>query len=78
MLEVTQEAKERLINGGFDDRTGARGIRRVLEENIEDPISEMIILGQIKAGETAELGIEDDKMSMKILKATGATGKCEA
>ena len=77
-LEVTAEAKRCLIDNGFDDRTGARGIRRVLEERIEDPISEMIILGQINAGETAELDLEGDNLSMKILKAAAAVGKYEA
>ena len=74
-LEVTAEAKRCLIDNGFDDRTGARGIRRVLEERIEDPISEMIILGQINAGETAELDLEGDNLSMKILKNAPAVGK---
>ncbi|MFP6632479.1 MAG: ATP-dependent Clp protease ATP-binding subunit [Planctomycetota bacterium] len=74
-LEVTAEAKRCLIDDGFDDRTGARGIRRVLEERIEDPISEMIILGQINAGETAELDLEGDNLSMKILKTAAAVGK---
>ena len=77
-LEVTAEAKRCLIDNGFDDRTGARGIRRVLEERIEDPISEMIILGQINAGETAELDLEGDNLSMKILKNAAAVGKYEA
>ncbi len=77
-LEVTAEAKSCLIDNGFDDRTGARGIRRVLEERIEDPISEMIILGQINAGETAELDLEGDNLSMKILKNAAAVGKYEA
>ena len=77
-LEVTAEAKRCLIDDGFDDRTGARGIRRVLEERIEDPISEMIILGQINAGETAELNLEGDNLSMKILKTAAAVGKYEA
>ncbi|MEE3298375.1 MAG: ATP-dependent Clp protease ATP-binding subunit [Planctomycetota bacterium] len=77
-LEVTAEAKGCLIDNGFDDRTGARGIRRVLEERIEDPISEMIILGQINAGETAELDLEGDSLSMKILKAAATVGKYEA
>ena len=77
-LEVTAEAKRCLIDNGFDDRTGARGIRRVLEERIEDPISEMIILGQINAGETAKLDLEGDNLSMKILKTAAAVGKYEA
>ena len=74
-LEVTTGAKEHLIEIGFDSRTGARGIRRVLEEKIEDPISEMIILDQIKPGELAQLQIENGILSMKILDTVGTTDK---
>jgi hypothetical protein len=38
----------------------------------------MIILGQINAGETAELDLEGDNLSMKILKNAAAVGKYEA
>ena len=38
----------------------------------------MIILGQINAGETAELNLEGDNLSMKILKTAAAVGKYEA
>ena len=77
-LEVTAGAKEHLIEIGFDSRTGARGIRRVLEEKIEDPISEMIILDQIKPGELAQLQLENGILSMKILDTVGTTDKREA
>jgi ATP-dependent Clp protease ATP-binding subunit ClpC len=77
-LEVTAGAKEHLIEIGFDSRTGARGIRRVLEEKIEDPISEMIILDQIKPGELAQLQLENGILSMKILDTVGTTDKRKA
>ncbi len=65
-LEVTEEAQQYLIQLGFDNKHGARGIRRVLEERIEDPLSEMIILAQINPGDTARLDYEEGCLRMRV------------
>ena len=77
-LAVSPKARDHLIEMGFDNRTGARGVRRALEEKIEDPVSEMIILDQIEPGQTAYLHLEDGRLAMKIRTTAGAAGKCEA
>jgi len=69
-LEVTDDAREFLIDVGFSDRTGARGIRRVLEERIEDPLSEMIILSQVQSGDAVSLGFENDALRMHVPQST--------
>jgi ATP-dependent Clp protease ATP-binding subunit ClpC len=66
-IEVTPEAVDRLIACGYSEKTGARGIRRVLEERIEDPLSEMILLGQIHAGDTARVEVEDGAVRVLAL-----------
>ena len=65
-LELSPEALQYLCSVGYNDRTGARGIRRVLEERIEDPISEMIILGQIQSGDLARLEFTGDNLQFKV------------
>ena len=77
-LTVSPEARDHLIEKGFDNRTGARGVRRALEEKIEDPISEMIILNQIESGQLTHLEFENGRLSMKILKTAGGTPRREA
>ena len=77
-LTVSRRARDLLLEMGFDNRTGARGVRRALEEKIEDPVSEMIILDQIEPGQTAHLHLENGILSMKIRTTAGTTGKCEA
>jgi ATP-dependent Clp protease ATP-binding subunit ClpC len=69
-LEVSVDAREYLIDAGFSDRTGARGIRRTLEERVEDPISEMIILAQVRAGDAVRLGVEDGSLRMFLPQST--------
>jgi ATP-dependent Clp protease ATP-binding subunit ClpE len=42
LLEVTQAAKEKLAQMGFDPKFGARPLRRVLQDQVEDAIAENV------------------------------------
>ena len=50
-LEFTEEAKTLLIDKGYDEKYGARPLRRAVEHYLEDPLAEAIIRGRIKDGE---------------------------
>jgi ATP-dependent Clp protease ATP-binding subunit ClpC len=50
-LELTQAAKELLAQHGFDPVLGARPLRRTIQREIEDTLSEKILFGDLKAGE---------------------------
>lgn len=45
-IEVTSEAKEKLVDLGYDPRYGARPLRRVIQSNIEDQLTDLILDGQ--------------------------------
>ena len=47
-LELTEDARQYLIDKGFNPDFGARPLRRALEQHIEDPISEDILRGNYK------------------------------
>ncbi|MCX5716650.1 MAG: ATP-dependent Clp protease ATP-binding subunit [Candidatus Omnitrophica bacterium] len=49
-LELTKEAKEFLIERGFDHVFGARPLKRTMQRFLEDPLAEDIISGRIKKG----------------------------
>src|SRR5476649_2634631 len=51
-LEFTPEAKELLIDKGYDEKYGARPLRRAVEHYLEDPLAEAILRGDVKEGET--------------------------
>ncbi len=51
-LEVTQAAKDHLIKIGYDASYGARPLRRVIQNMIEDPLAEHLLLGRYKPGTT--------------------------
>jgi len=42
-IEVTQEAKEKLVELGYDPRFGARPLRRVIQEKIEDQLTDLLL-----------------------------------
>jgi ATP-dependent Clp protease ATP-binding subunit ClpA len=47
-LEMTPEAREFLVEKGFDPVFGARPLKRTIQRYIEDPLSEEIISGHFK------------------------------
>jgi ATP-dependent Clp protease ATP-binding subunit ClpC len=49
-LEVTSDAKDHLIKLGYDADYGARPLRRVIQNMIEDPLAEALLLGRFAAG----------------------------
>src|ERR687898_247774 len=49
-IEFTNEALDKLAEDGYDPAFGARPLRRVLQRMIEDPMSEMILRGDIPNG----------------------------
>jgi len=50
-IELTVGAKHLLAERGFDPVLGARPLRRAIQREIEDPLSEKILFGELKAGE---------------------------
>jgi len=51
-MDLTKEAKEFLINKGFDPVFGARPLKRTIQRYIEDPLAEDVIAGKFKSGDT--------------------------
>jgi ATP-dependent Clp protease ATP-binding subunit ClpC len=58
-LEVSDEAKDLLIELGYDPEFGARPVRRVIQDRLEDMMSEDILSGKLKTGDVARVGVED-------------------
>ena len=50
-IELTQAAKEALAERGYDPVLGARPLRRTIQRDIEDVLSEKILFGELKPGE---------------------------
>ena len=59
-LELTQEAKYLLADKGYDPQLGARPLRRAIQRMVEDPVSEKLLLKELRAGEIVVVDVEDD------------------
>ena len=68
VLELTDAAKDWLADKGFDPDFGARPLRRVIQNNIEDELAEELLAGNVKAGDRilADHDGEQDKLVMTI------------
>ena len=59
-LELTDAAKDLLAQKGFDPLLGARPLRRVIQRDIEDAISEKILMGDLTDGERVKVDAEGE------------------
>ncbi|HEU0041048.1 MAG TPA: AAA family ATPase, partial [Jiangellaceae bacterium] len=59
-IELTPAAKELLAKHGFDPVLGARPLRRTIQREIEDNLSEKILFGELKAGEIVVVDVEGE------------------
>ena len=65
-LELTEEAKKHLAEKGFDPVLGARPLRRLIQNEVEDALSDEVLGGNLKDGDVAVVDFEDDKIVIRI------------
>lgn len=58
-IELTDKAKKLLAKRGFDPVLGARPLRRTIQREIEDQLSEKILYGEVAAGELVTVDVEN-------------------
>jgi ATP-dependent Clp protease ATP-binding subunit ClpC len=73
-LEFTAESKALLIEKGYDEKYGARPLRRAIEHYLEDPLAEAILRGEVKDGEPCLVERDGDKLIFKQKTPTADTG----
>ena len=61
-LDASEEAVAELAREGFDPKYGARPLRRAIQSRVEDAVAEKLLDGTLKAGDTAKLTVEDEKL----------------
>ena len=61
-LEVTDTAKDFLGEKGYDEAFGARPLRRVIQDMIEDKLSDSILRGQFRPGDTVIVDVEGEEI----------------
>lgn len=65
-LKITPAAIDIVAEAGFDAEYGARPIRRVLQDKIEDLLSEKLLAGNIETGATVTIGAKKGEITIKV------------
>ena len=61
-LDASDEAVAELAKEGFDPKYGARPLRRAIQSKVEDAVAEKMLDGTLKAGDTAKLTVENNRL----------------
>jgi ATP-dependent Clp protease ATP-binding subunit ClpC len=65
-LKLTDAALEFLVERGYDEKFGARPLRRAIQRFIEDPLSEKILTAEFPAGEEIEVDVSADGQTLEF------------
>ena len=56
-LIFRESVKDYIVEKGFDDKYGARPLRRAIQSRIEDPLADEMLQGTVKSGDTVSVGV---------------------
>jgi ATP-dependent Clp protease ATP-binding subunit ClpC len=63
-LEVTEEAKDILLEEGFNEEYGARPLRRAIQKLVEDQLSDGLLEGKFTSGDTVLVDATEGKINL--------------
>jgi ATP-dependent Clp protease ATP-binding subunit ClpB len=62
-IELSPEARNWLADKGYDPAFGARPLKRVIQKNVQDPLAEKLLAGEIKDGDKVRIGVKGDGLT---------------
>ena len=62
-IKLDEAARNYIIDNGYDEKYGARPLKRALQSKVEDELAEKILEGTFKSGDTVLVGLSDDKLT---------------
>lgn len=74
-LEISEAAKEKIAEKGYDPEYGARPLRRAIQKYIEDRLSEELLKGVILEGQHVMIDVKDGKFVVNSSEMTGTLSK---
>ncbi|MDI9585959.1 MAG: AAA family ATPase [Acidobacteriota bacterium] len=73
-LQLTDGARRLLAREGYDPAYGARPLRRVIQKQVENPISSAILRGEFAEGDTIQVDAQEDAIKLRLVVAEGQEG----
>ena len=81
LIKLTDKAKDFIVDKGYDEKFGARPLKRAIQKYIEDPLAEEIINTNLLEGDTIVMDVQDGKeelvLTVKKAKATKKSNTTE-
>ncbi|MBL8094359.1 MAG: ATP-dependent Clp protease ATP-binding subunit [Anaerolineales bacterium] len=65
-LDLTPEASDKIAEIGYDPDLGARPLRRVVQNKIEDAVSDGVLSGRFQPGDTIRVVVRDDEVVLAV------------
>ncbi len=65
-LEVTEAARQEIANRGYDPAYGARPLKRVIQQQLQNPLASELLKGEHAEGATVRIGYEEDEFTFSI------------
>ncbi|HET6628842.1 MAG TPA: AAA family ATPase, partial [Woeseiaceae bacterium] len=65
-LVLTEAARDRLAEAGFDPVYGARPLKRAIQQQVENPLAQEILKGRFQPGDTIEVGVADTRLEFEL------------
>jgi ATP-dependent Clp protease ATP-binding subunit ClpB len=62
-VELSDAARDKLADAGFDPVYGARPLKRAIQQQVENPLAQEILRGKFQPGDVIEVGVEDDHLA---------------
>ncbi len=66
-LVIDDSALTKLSEEGYDLQYGARPLRRAIQKQLEDELSDELLLGRIKSGDRVKAHVEDDRIVFSVM-----------
>jgi ATP-dependent Clp protease ATP-binding subunit ClpB len=61
-IHLSDAARDKLADAGFDPVYGARPLKRAIQQQVENPLAQEILQGKFKPGDVIEVGVSDDHL----------------
>jgi ATP-dependent Clp protease ATP-binding subunit ClpC len=68
-VQIDENAKEFLVDKGYDQKYGARPLKRALQKYVEDPLAEEMLKGRFIEGSTIRIALDTEKNELTFLDA---------
>ena len=64
-IHLSDDARDRLAEAGFDPVYGARPLKRAIQQQVENPLAQEILQGKFKPGDVIEVGVFEDRLAFQ-------------